>query len=353
MSDDAAAVVDSLIAADSGTADVESPDVSESSIHTVSGDVSIPSDASQTNQAGGANQTGGARPDVSSPVIDPRVAAMAKGVGFSDDDIASFANTEALDRTLTLLSSRFLESQFAQQQQVGGLAPQNVQQPSPQPMQQYSQHQPASGLVPQHQAPTSPQAKNGYEFAKEFLESGYDEVVHTLKGMNDHYNQQFQQFSGLAGQIQAIQSQWHQMQQQAAAEQNRRALDWFERQLGSLCEEYHPYLGKGASGSLDEKGKELQERIALAKHWSSRKNLMAYSGLPIPSDDELLKESLQILYGKKLNESANQRARETINQQLKNQSKSVVGQPGSVLGRVKSSRDEAAEKVQAILDRPD
>jgi len=320
---------------DSGTTDVESPAFPDSSVDTVSDDVSIPSDAGQI------------APDVSSPVIDPRVVAMAKGVGFSDDDIASFANTEALDRTLMLLSSRFLESQFANQRQ-------HQDQASPQQMQQYPQHQPASGPVQQNQAPTSPPARGGYEFAKEFLDGGYDEqVVHALKGMNEHYNQQFQQMAGLTGQIQAIQAQWNYMQQQAAAEQNRRALDWFERQLGSLGEEYHPYLGKGASGSLDEKGKELQERIALAKHWSAKKNLYANAGIPIPSDDELLKESLQILYGKRLNESANQRAREAINQKLKDQSRSVVGQPGSVHEKPKNSREDTYSAVKAILDRPD
>jgi len=128
-----------------------------------------------------------------------------------------------------------------------------------------------------------------------------DDVVRTLNGLNDHYHGTIEK---LMSQVETLNSQLQGLTKDRDAERNEQFYRWFDDQIVALQEDYSEVFGKGQMDYLDEKSKEAENRLTLAREMMHLKKAH-----PEMDKSKLFKMALKVAFSEQEEKILAQRAK--------------------------------------------
>lgn len=131
---------------------------------------------------------------------------------------------------------------------------------------------------------------------------GFDEdVVKTLNGINDHYHGTIET---LMSQVEQLSSQLQGLSKDRDSERSEQFYRWFDDQVVAIQEDYSEVFGKGQMDNLDEKSKEAENRLTLAREMMHLKKAH-----PEMDKQKLFKMALKVAFSEHEEKLLSQRAK--------------------------------------------
>lgn len=271
--------------------------------------------------------------------LDATTVNLAKRMGLSDDDLAAFADTQDLQRHLTLLDRTTLSR--TRQQSAAQVTPAPTEATKP----------PAAG--DEKPAQEQPAATSTVERLKLDLDPEvWDEHgIKTFNQINDHYAGVSEKLAAdnakLAGELEQIKQTLGGFQQQEQARQAAQAESQLDGWFDSIGADYAETFGAGPMAKIDPSSPLAKNRMDLVAEATALAQADASLGRSPSTPQELLQRAL----GARFHSQTKTQARSEIAREVAQRRQQGVARPAS-RAKPQSRDDKAAQTaVNFFRDR--